>query len=247
MADNNAVKSRRDTQIERLRGQHPDKKFDDDEEIFGQIFDDYDEYEKRLGEYRDREKTLSDMFAADPRSAEFLADWHNGKDPIAAILARYGSEYKDMLDDPEFVQKLADEHKAEIERIARSKQLDEDYEANMEQTLETLRQFQADNGMSDEQIDEVVNALLGIVRDGVMGKFAPETLQMMMNAINHDADVANASEEGNIAGRNAKITEQLRKSNKGDGVAHLNGKNSTNAAPRDGKPMSVFDLAKEAR
>ncbi len=247
MAENNAVKSRRDTHIERLRSKHPDKKFEDDEEIFGQISDDYDDYDKRIGEYEGREKTLSDMFAADPRSAEFLADWHNGKDPIAAILARYGSEYKDMLDDPDFVQKLGEEHKAEIERIARSKKLDEEYEANMEQTLETLRKFQTDNGMTDEQVDDVVNALLGIVRDGVMGKFAPETLQMMMKAINHDADVANAGEEGNIAGRNAKITEQLRKSNKGDGIAPLNGKNGSNPVPKQGKAMSVFDLAKEAQ
>ena len=34
----------------------PDKKFEDDEEIYGQIGEDYDNYEKQLGGYREREK-----------------------------------------------------------------------------------------------------------------------------------------------------------------------------------------------
>ena len=45
MADNNEVKSRRDQHLDRLRSKYPDKKFEDDEEIYGQISDDYDTYE----------------------------------------------------------------------------------------------------------------------------------------------------------------------------------------------------------
>ena len=56
MAENNGVKSRRDQQLERLRKKYPDKKFEDDEEIFGQISDDYDQYEHDLDGYRGREK-----------------------------------------------------------------------------------------------------------------------------------------------------------------------------------------------
>ncbi len=244
MADIKTIKSKRDTHIERLRKKSPDKKFEDDEEIFGQISDDYDDYDHRISEYEGREKTLSDMFAADPRSAEFLADWHNGKDPIVSLLSHYGPEYKEKLDDPDFIRQLADEHKAEIERVARSRKLDEEYEANMEQSLETLRQFQTQHGMSDEQIDEVMAALLGIVRDGVMGKFLPATLEMMVKAINHDSDVAAAGEEGEVAGRNARITEQLRRRGKGDGFAPLGGRSDPPGGGRRSK--SMFDLAGEA-
>ena len=55
MADNNGVKSRRDQQLERQRKKYPDKKFEDDEEIYGQIYDDYDQYEQDLSGYKDRE------------------------------------------------------------------------------------------------------------------------------------------------------------------------------------------------
>lgn len=246
MAENNQVKSRRDQQLERLRKKYPDKKFEDDEEIYGQISDDYDQYEHDLDGYRGREKAMSDMFAADPRSAQFLADMHNGQDPVLGLVKNFGIEIKDVLDNPEMQDKIAEANKEYVERVAKSKQLDEEYEKNMEVSLETLRQFQEERGMSDEQIDAVADAMLTVVKDGVMGKFSRETLEIFVNAINHDSDVANASEEGRVAGRNDKIVEGLRKQNKGDGTAPLNGKNGSGA----GKPkrsMNIFDFADAAR
>lgn len=245
MADTNEVKSRRDQHLERLRKKYPEKKFEDDEEIYGQISDDYDNYEAELEGYRARDKSLSDMFAADPRSAQFLTDMHNGIDPVIGLVRNFGVEIKDVLDDPEMQDKIAEANKDYVERVAKSKKLDEEYEKNMGTTLETLRQFQSERGMSDEQIDKLYELLLGIVRDGVMGKFSTETLDMASKALNYDADVATAGEEGEIAGRNAKIVEKLRKSKKGDGTAPIGGKNGQGAAPTR-KEQSMFDLAKEA-
>lgn len=245
MAENSNTKSRRDQHLERLRKKYPEKKFEDDEEIYGQISDDYDNYEKELEDYRGREKTLSDMFAADPRSAQFLTDMHNGNDPVLGLVRNFGVEIKDVLDDPEMQDKIAEANKDFVERVANSKKLDEEYEQNMDASLETLRQFQQERGMSDEQIDSVVDFVLGIVRDGVMGKFSAETLDMACKALNYDEAVASAEEEGKVAGRNDKITEKLRKSQKGDGTAPLGGKNGQgSAAPR--KPKSIFELANEA-
>lgn len=245
MAENNQVKSRRDQQLERLRKKYPGKKFEDDEEIYGQISDDYDQYEHDLDDYRGREKALGDMFSADPRSAQFLADMHNGQDPVLGLVKNFGIEIKDVLDNPEMQDKIAEANREYVERVARSKQLDEEYEKNMDASLATLRQFQEERGMSDEQIDAVANAMLTVVKDGVMGKFSRETLEMFVNAINHDSDVANASEEGRVAGRNAKIVEGLRKQNKGDGTSPLNGKNG--GAPKNKRNMDIFDFANAAK
>ena len=245
MAENNQVESRRDQQLERLRKKYPSKKFEDDEEIYGQISDDYDQYEHDLDDYRGREKALGDMFSADPRSAQFLADMHNGQDPVLGLVKNFGIEIKDVLDNPEMQDKIAEANREYVERVARSKQLDEEYEKNMDASLATLRQFQEERGMSDEQIDAVADAMLTVVKDGVMGKFSRETLEMFVNAINHDSDVANASEEGRVAGRNAKIVEGLRKQNKGDGTSPLNGKNG--GAPKNKRNMDIFDFANAAK
>ena len=67
---------------------------------------------------------------------------------------------------------------------------------------------------------------------------------MAVKALNHDTDVAMASEEGEIAGRNAKIVEKLRKAERGDGTAPLDGKNSTSIGQR--RQKSMFDWANEA-
>lgn len=243
MADNEQFKTKREAQIERLRNKYPDKKFEDDDEIYGQIYDDYDQYDRELGEYRDREKTLSDMFSADPRSAQFLSDMHKGEDPVLGLVRTFGVEIKDVLDDPEMQEKIAEANREYVERVAKSKELDEEYERNMAVTLETLRRYQQEHGMTDEQIDAVIDALLRIVRDGVMGKFDVDTLDMMVKAIDHDADVDIAAEEGRIAGRNDKIVESLRKSNMGDGVSPLGGKNGS---PSQRRESNMFDLANEA-
>lgn len=247
MADNNNVKSRRDLHLERLRKKYPEKKFEDDEEIYGQISDDYDQYEQELDGYRSREKSLSDMFAADPRSAQFLTDMHNGTDPVLGLVRNFGIEIKDILDDPEMQDKIAEANKDYVERVANSKKLDEEYEKNMDTTLETMRAYQKEKGLTDEQIDEIATLLLGVVRDGVMGKFSRAMLEMASKALNYDADVAAAGEEGEVAGRNAKITEKLRKSNKGDGTAPLGGKNGQGSPNHSPKGKSVFELAAEAQ
>lgn len=247
MAENNEVKSRREQQLERLRKKYPEKKFEEDEEVFGQIYDDYDQYEQELEGYRGREKTLSDMFAADPRSAQFLSDMRGGRSPWASYIRLFGPELKESLEDPATIEQIAEAEREYMERVAQSKKLDEEYEQNISATYETLRKYKEERGLSDEQIDSAMAALIGIAHDAVVGKFAPDTIDMIVKAMNYDADVATASEEGEIAGRNAKITETLRKSKQGDGTAPLGGKNGQPKPQEDMRPKSVFDLAREAK
>lgn len=228
-----------------MKKRYPDKAFADDEEIFGQISDDYDQFEQENGAMKEREKSLSDMFAADPRSAFFLNDMREGGDPVMGLVKRFGEEVRDVLDDPAMQDKIKEANKEYIERVAKSRELDEEYERNMDATLKTLSEYQTSNNLSDDEIDAICAAWLQIVRDGVMGKLTPETITLMSNAVNHDADVENAGEEGRVAGRNDRITEQLRRSKQGDGIANLNGRNG---GPGQGGPAtkSIFDLAREA-
>ena len=245
MADTEQIKSKRDLHLERLRKKYPEKKFEDDEEIFGQIYDDYDQYEQENGAYRDREKTLSDMFSADPRSAYFLNDMREGKDPVMGLVSRFGMEVKDVLDDPEMQDKIKEANQEYLDRVAKSRELDEEYSRNMDTTLQTLSQYQEEKGLSDDEIDEICAAWLGVVRDGVMGKLSIDTITLIANALNHDSDVANAQQQGEVAGRNTKIVEQLRKSKQGDGITALNGRNNPGGNAGAQKPKSVFDMARE--
>lgn len=241
--DNNQVKSKRDTFMERMKGKYPDREFADDEEIFGQISDDYDGYDKELTGYKEREKAFSDMFTSDPRSAAMMMNWKNGGDPAVELVRQFGTEIKEAIDDPERQEEMAAANKEFVERVAKEKELEETYQKNIAESLAMVGEVQKREGLSDETVDAAMELLMTIVKDGVVGKFTEQSLQMAMKAMSHDEDVANAGHEGEVRGKNAKIKETLRKREKGDGMAQLNGKNGS-AQPQ--RRRSIFDVARDA-
>lgn len=222
--DNNSVKTKRELAMERMSGRYPDMDFTDEEVFFGRINDDYDDYDKEIEGYRDREKTFSDMFTSDPRSAAFLMSWRNGDDPAVALIRQFGTEIKDVIDDPERQEEIAAANKEYVERVAKEKEYEDMYQKNLAESLAYLEKLQSESGMSDDEIDKTMEFIIGIIRDGVVGKFAPETIEMARKALNHDVDVSQAAHEGEVKGRNEKIEEKLRKKTKGDGTAALDSK-----------------------
>jgi hypothetical protein len=225
MAETETVKSKRDLALERLRGKYPEEQFDDDEQLFGRINDDYDQYDSELAGYKERESKFSDMFTSDPRSARLMMGWKDGDDPAIALIRLYGQDIKDAIDDPDKQEAIAEANKEYMERVAKEQQYEEEYSANLAESLTLLEKAQQEKGLSDEQIDDAMAWFIGVAKDAMMGKFSPETIEMIIKAQNYDNDVAQAGEEGEVRGKNAKVTETLRKPSRGDGTAQLDGKN----------------------
>ena len=157
-----------------MKAKYPDREFADDEALFGQINDDYDGYDKELSGYKEREKALSDLFASNPQSAAFLTDWRKGEDPIIGMVRKFGDDFKAALEDPEKQEALAAANKEFAERIAQEKEYEGEYQKNLDETLTTLETMQQEEGLPDEDIDSAMDFLVGIVRDGIMGKFTRE-------------------------------------------------------------------------
>lgn len=240
------VKSKRDLLKERLHSKYPEKEFSDDEEFYGQISDDFDDSDKKLNDYKEREKTFSDMFTSDPRSASFITDWRNGEDPVIGLIRRFGPEIKDAIDDPNMQEQIAAANKEYIERLEQSKKLDEEYKQNISETLSYLDKMSEEGQLDDDKIDDAMALLLKIVHEGVAGKFTPETIDMAVKAINHDADVEDADRAGEVRGRNAKINEKLKKASRGDNLPVLDGANG-NEPKQKGTRRNIFQLAKMAK
>lgn len=246
MTEGKQVKSRRDEFGERLKKKYPDREYADDDALFGQINDDYDQYDRELAGYRDREGKLTDMFTRDPRSAQFITDMAQGKDPWVSLINRIGIDgVKEMLDDPARMDEFAKSNKEYVDRLAKQKGLEEEWEKNMRSTLSMLEQKQQEMGLSDEQIDAASDWIKEVANDAVIGVIKPETIDMALKAINHDADIAAADAEGEIRGRNAKVEAQLRKPRRGDGTPVLAGANNSPKASRN--KGSIFELADGAR
>lgn len=238
--------SKKAAHIERMRKKYPDNNFDDEEELFGAINDDYDEYDSKLDEYENERNTISDMFDKDPRTAQFFLDAHSGKSPLSSYIRLFGPELRDILNDPDedTASQIEEAEREYVERVTQEREAQETYRTNMEESLKTLETFKSKCGLDDEAMDNIIIAAIGIVRDGVVGKFSEETLDMICKAINHDKNVAEAEEDGRIAGRNEKITEKLRSAKKGDGINPMAGR-GTAVSGTGGQ--SIFDLAAMAK
>lgn len=140
------------------------------------------------------------------------------------MVRKFGDDFKAALEDPEKQEALAAANKEFAERIAQEKEYEGEYQKNLDETLTTLETMQQEEGLPDEDIDSAMDFLVGIVRDGIMGKFTRESIEMAIKAIRHDSDVEAAGHEGEVKGRNSKIEEKLRKAGKNDGTADLAGK-----------------------
>ena len=239
--ENQQVKSRRELLNERLRSRYPDMDFSDEETMFGRISDDYDEYDKNITGYQEREKAFADMFQKDPRSAHFIMQWQKGGHPVVELIRLIGTDkLRAVLDDPELLDEISDANAEYLERVAKSKELNDLYEKNIVETSKMLEQYREERGLTEEQTDAAMALLVGIMNDGVVGKFTPESIDMALKAINHDADVAAANQEGLVQGKNTKVEETLRKPKKGDGVSALGGANTSAGAQRPRRDIGVL-------
>lgn len=244
LPEGQSQKSKRDLVRERLAQKYADKSFDDDESLYGQINDDYDSYENELQGYRDESQKMGNMFASDPRSARFMMAWSKGGDPLAALIREYGDDFMEQMQDPDKQEELAQASKEYAERMAKNKEYEEQYQANMQQTLADLETVQQEDGLTDDEVDEAMAFLIGVMKDGLLGKFSPESIRMARAAISHDSDVDIAAEEAEVRGRNANIKERMRRGKHGDGLPSMGGRNGQGT--RQKQPDSIFSQAAEA-
>lgn len=244
MDENTKVTSNRDRYLERLRARHPDREFADDESLFGQTNDDYDEYERQLEKYKADEKAIAEMISSNPRSAAFFADWRNGEDPIVGLIRKFGDDFKAALEDPDKVEQLAEANKAYAERVAQERNFEEQYQQNTDTiTLPAIEQVKTEDGLTDDDINEAMVWLTDMMKDAVLGKFTAETIRMAIKAVKHDTDVELADREGEVRGRNAKIEEKLRTQGQGDGTANLSGKNAGGGQSRQMPDLGALGRA----
>ena len=186
------------------------------------------------------------MFNRDPRSAQFLTDMAKGQDPWTNLIRRVGVEgMTDILNDPEKQEAFEAANKEYLERVAKSKELDEQYDRNLAESQAAVAKMQDERGIDDDTMDKALDWLGQVANEVLLGKFTKESIEMALKAINHDVDVEAASQDGEIRGRNSRVEAKLRKPSRGDGMPILGGSNNSPRGSDESK--SIFDLAAEAK
>lgn len=204
--DNKQVKSKKDLFLERIKANNPDLNTDDEEGLYGAASD----YIGGLDDYKNKrdatDKNISDRFNQDPRFAQFfLGSIQPDANPLSELLKVYGEDLKTYLDDPDNAEELAKGQKEYLDKIAKGKEFEDSYTKNLDESLARLDEYQASKGLTDEQVDEVINSLADDAQNIIMGIFTPDLIDGKLKSMNYDKDVVVAKEEGAIEAANKKI------------------------------------------
>lgn len=122
--------------------------------------------------------------------------------------------------------------------------MDEESQANWQKSLEDLDAWGDSKGLDNDKKAEVALRLISLVANGLMNIYRPEDFDMVLKDMNYDSAVAAARQEGEVAGRNAKMTETRRtRANAGDMPPTLSGqgvRSVEKTPPEPEKERSVF-------
>lgn len=242
------VKTGRDTFRERFGKRFPDVNADDEEAYYGALNGEFDRMEAS-----DRaQQELGNLLSSDPRTAGFLMVLKNGENPMEYLIEQYGDDFRDALNDEQKAKELAAAFAKHAEKRAQSDELRAQADANMQAMVDALDAAQADGSFTD---DEAVKAFEYLYADGglldriLVNDIRKDDWMMLMKAGKYDGmmaeneqKVAEAREEGEIAGRNANIDIQKRKKDKAVAMPkNVPSNGSVRQAPKKDEFLSYLD------
>ena len=209
--------SGKDSFRERFGKRFPDVNADDEEAYYGALNGEFD----RIDASDKAQKELGEVLARDGRSAGFLMVLKNGGNPMEYLIEQYGEDFRDALNDEEKAKEFAAAFAKHAEKRAESDKLRAQADANMQAMVDALDEAQKDGSFADE---DAVKAFEYLYADGglldriLVNNIKKEDWMMLMKAAKYDdmvaeneAKVAEARNEGEVAGRNANIDIQKKK------------------------------------
>ena len=208
--------SSRERMLSLAREHYPDRKFADldatePQEGVSNLDDAIDEMLQELttkqASYDEKNNRLRDLLLSDPTSAEFIQKWIETGDPRTALVETFGD---DLGMTEEGQAKFKDQLAGWRERKSANDALEAEAASNWYASLAAVDQWGDAKGLFLEQKRDVMLRLLSITFNGMENKYSAEDFDLAYNAINHDSDVAAARQEGEVAGRNEKISAARR-------------------------------------
>lgn len=189
---------------ERFAKSHPDIDFEDKEARYGAMYADRDAFD----EYEASGKALGETFEKHPWTGSMLMALKNNPDvdPVT-WMAEQGIDIQQALEDDEYRKTVSDKIAAFEKKQLEGKQADEEREANLVKSAETLKSL----GLEDEENGKMWQHLFEEVVDPALrGEVSQETWELVKKALNYDGDVASAREEGGMQARNAKLANKVK-------------------------------------
>lgn len=213
-AQQDAKPTHRDRYRSRYKEMYPELDLDNEEAFYESANANLDELES----FRKHNNELIGTFNNNKAFASMLMAAKNGEDPFLWMAENLGADISELLSDSEYVKAISKAAKKFNDSQEQGEASMKEYQNNVQKTLEELQAVQQETGWDNEKCYNLASRVYDIIDEGRKGIITAETFRMVMNGMNYDADVQNARSEGEVAGKNAKISEQLKKARTPEGM-----------------------------
>lgn len=185
---------------------------EDNEALINAVLGYMDEDKGRIDKYEESAKRLMDTIDKDAIAGDLFVAMAHDENPVVYLIRRWGPDILEWIKTDEgiaSIQKAADEFRAKQEQKGKD---DEEWTRNVSASIDRLNAFAQSHGLDEERQTEVFNRLWELGQKFLDGNYDDADFELALKALGYDEDVANAREEGEIEGRNTRITEKLRRS-----------------------------------
>lgn len=213
--------SARDRYRSRYSESNPDLDLDDEEAFYTQANNNLDELEG----YRQTNKELGEAFDRTPELAGMVIAARKGQNPFAWLAENIGPDMdvRELANNPEFAETMGNALTKFMENQEKAKQKREEIGANAVKSLETLKEIQAEKGLSDEQCIKMANDFFGefdeegnpVGKESFMYKASNGIVtkgmwESLINGRNYDADIKSATDKARASALNEKVQNGIK-------------------------------------
>ena len=219
------------TAKDRYRGRyseaHPDLNLDDDEAFYTQANQNLDELEN----FRESNRQLGEAMDKAPILAGLVLAAKEGQDPFSYLIENLGPDMdiRDLIDNPEKAKQMGEAMKKFQERQAKAQAKEKEIGENMAKSIQTLKEYQQEKGMSDEECVKMLGDFFGdyddngepvekasFMQNASNGIVTKGMWEALFNARHYADDIASAEEKAKASALNQHF--QNEKKNLGTGL-----------------------------
>lgn len=202
--------------IKRWMEANPDFEGDpQDDDLYDYTIGQSDEWKSKYDKQNEVNSALANRISEDPRLGALIAglmdtdEAGNKRNPAYVLAKLYG---KDFLEDDEALKSLNDGYAEYLEGVKRTEEEGRKAQENFLESMSKVDAYANREGLSDEKVEELRQALVQAADDMINGKFSDDFIATVAKGLSYDADVQEAADTGFVEGKNEKVSMKFGKS-----------------------------------
>lgn len=235
--------SARDRYRGRYSEAYPDMNLDDEEAFFGQANANLDELEN----FRESNRQLGEAMDKAPILAGLVLAAKEGQNPFAYLVENLGPDMdiSDLAENPDRAKQMGEALKKFQEKQEKAAAKAKEIGENMARSIQTLKEYQQEKGMSDEECVKMIADFFGdydengqpvekasFMQNASNGIVTKGMWEALFNARHYTDDIASATEKARATALNEKIQNGLKKPDAGVPTLSGGGNGSGERTPK---------------